>query len=124
MIYYFAYGHNTNTAVMKGRIPGAVCVGPAILPHHKLVMAQYAAVVKAKGHVAGVLWKISKEDLKTLDHYEEVYTHHRVRVKVNGVPHMAYVYYMNPGPWWHRPPSPTYVDHVAQGYAEHRLEAR
>lgn len=120
MIFYFAYGHNTNTAVMKQRIPGAVYVGVATLPHYKMVMRQFADLEKGRG-AKGVLWKISKSDLSTLDQYEEVYEHRRVRVYLNGTSHMAYAYFMLPCEAWHRPPSAKYVRHVQKGYAEHGL---
>ena len=120
MVFYFAYGHNTNTAVMKQRIPDAVYVGVATLPHYDMVMRQFADLEKGTG-AKGVLWEISKSDLATLDLYEELYKHRRVRVHINGSSRTAYAYFMLPCEAWHRPPSALYVRHVRKGYAEHGI---
>ncbi len=123
-IYYFAYGHNTNSRIMLKRVPGAMYAGVAILPNYKMVMREFANLEKSPGDAAsGVLWKMTKEDLtEILNKYEGLYDHKRVRVYGKDTSYLAYAYFMKPCAWY-LPPSAHYVESVQMGYAEHNIEA-
>jgi gamma-glutamylcyclotransferase (GGCT)/AIG2-like uncharacterized protein YtfP len=72
---YFAYASNLVLDAMAQRCPGATPLGPAVLRHHRFRIARsgYATVVPARGAaVHGLLWRISSEDERRLDRYEEV----------------------------------------------------
>ncbi len=77
--FYFAYGSNLDGAQMLRRCPQARLVGPAYLPHHRLVFAGYSrrwdgavASLESKrgGKVEGLLYLLSKSDLVSLDRFE------------------------------------------------------
>lgn len=74
---YFAYGSNMDDEQMCRRCPGtgAVVMGTAKLAGHRFVIFQrgYATVVPdPSSSVCGVLWKITPDCEKALDHYEGV----------------------------------------------------
>ena len=123
-IYYFAYGHNTNSKVMLDRVPGATFAGVATLPNYKMVMREFANLEKSPGDSAsGVLWKMTKQDLTyILDKYEGLYNHKKVRVYGKDTSYLAYAYFMKPCAWY-LPPSAEYVHGVQMGYAEHNIRA-
>ena len=69
--YYIAYGSNLSIEQMKVRTPDAVIVGTGILKDWRLLFRQFATIKKCKGFSVPVLvWKISEQDEKNLDHYE------------------------------------------------------
>lgn len=76
MKYYIAYGSNLSLAQMAERCPDAVPVGRTVIQNYRLLFkgsmtGAYLTVEKAKGYaVEGVIWQISEEDEKRLDHYE------------------------------------------------------
>lgn len=56
---------------IKVRTPDAVIVGTGLLKDWRLLFRQFATIKKCKGYSVPVLvWKISKQDEKSLDRYE------------------------------------------------------
>ena len=56
------------------RCPGAVLVGPAVLPDHRIFVTRdgWASVrAEAGGSVYGVVWELTDQDLAALDAYED-----------------------------------------------------
>jgi gamma-glutamylcyclotransferase (GGCT)/AIG2-like uncharacterized protein YtfP len=124
---YFAYGHNTDTAEFKKRIPKAVYVGTATLYDYKLVLHRWAGIEKSKGDkVVGVVWKIPKEEVKTLDGYEglgkEYKRSKRSVVMKDGSKETIFVYELLIKP--RTPPTQQYVRWLRKGYKTHRIPLR
>ena len=75
-LFYIAYGSNMDEEQMAHRCPDAELVGTCVLRNWRLMFkgsltGAYATIEKAEGfRVPALLWKISKEDEKSLDHYE------------------------------------------------------
>ncbi len=72
---YFAYGSNMDVQQMAVRCPDAVVVGTACLPGHRFLINTHGVATVVPSHgvaVYGVLWRISKADEASLDHYEGV----------------------------------------------------
>ena len=68
---YFAYGMNTNLDSMSHRCPTAKCLGPAWIDDHEFVFRTHADIAESAGSICyGVLWDITKADLKALDRLE------------------------------------------------------
>lgn len=74
---YFAYGSNMNLDQMEFRCPAAEVVGNVRLDGYRLTFCSrnpdsgVATILPQKGsHVDGVLWKITQDCEKSLDHYE------------------------------------------------------
>lgn len=76
---YFAYGSNMDTSQMAARCPSARVRGIARLPEHRIVFSRFsqsrgcgvASVDPAAGHdVWGVLYKITEDDVSSLDSAE------------------------------------------------------
>ncbi len=79
MLSYFAYGSNLSVEQMERRCANARVVGVGCLRDHQLRFNRYsnglgggvADVVPAYGeHVWGVVYDITKEDLRVLNRYE------------------------------------------------------
>lgn len=69
--YYIAYGSNLSVDQMAVRTPDAEIVGTGVLKDWRLLFRQFATIEKCKGYYVPVLiWKISKQDEKSLDRYE------------------------------------------------------
>ncbi len=124
MIYYFAYGMNTNLDQMAQRCPNATLIGPAVLPGYRFRFAGCADIVEHENsHVDGVLWYITEECLRALDlleGYPTYYNSREVLVKCGKEDYFAEVYYMNPG-IADGPPSCSYYDMVMEGYRQNRV---
>lgn len=74
---YFAYGSNINLRQMAVRCPDAQVVEPAVLENYELLFrgnerAFSVATIRPKEgcQVHGLLWKITPECERSLDHYE------------------------------------------------------
>ena len=74
---YFAYGSNINLGQMERRCPAARPVCPVILdgyePRFRGNGGGYGVATiapKKGGHVAGLLWELTPECERALDHYE------------------------------------------------------
>lgn len=99
-MYYFAYGSNMNQDDMAYRCPGAVKAGNGMLWDYTLVERQFADIdYKAGSWVDGVLWEISEDNLRSLDHYEgypRFYNRHLADIGFDGRIVGAIVYEMTP----------------------------
>jgi gamma-glutamylcyclotransferase (GGCT)/AIG2-like uncharacterized protein YtfP len=72
---YFAYGANLDREHMARTTPGAVALGRAVLPDHRVLIAAagYATLGPAPGEeVHGFLWRLTPEDERRLDQFEGV----------------------------------------------------
>ena len=121
---YFAYGMNTNQDEMTYRCPDARSLGHARLIDHAFRFAYHADVVPCAGsYVDGVLWRITEQDLASLDQLEGYPTYYgrgQVRVSQGSRIFLAVCYSMQPG----QPdtlPSTRYMDMVLEGYAQHNV---
>ena len=127
MIYYFAYGMNTNRDQMAQRCPAAKFIGPAVLPGYRFRFAGHADIVPDDdGAVEGTLWYITEECLKSLDAlegYPHYYNSCEVLVKCGSEDYFAEVYYMNPGVE-DAPPSQHYYEMVLEGYRQHGVNTQ
>lgn len=127
MIYYFAYGMNTNLKHMAERAPRARCLGAARLPFYRFRFAYHADIVPDRSNsVYGVLWEITEECQRALDRvegYPDYYNICEVDVVHNGRIYTAEAYYMNPGNpdnW----PSDYYLAMVTEGYRQNGLNTQ
>jgi gamma-glutamylcyclotransferase (GGCT)/AIG2-like uncharacterized protein YtfP len=121
---YFAYGMNTNQNEMTYRCPDARSLGHARLIDHAFRFATHADVVPCAGsYVDGVLWRITDQDLASLDlleGYPTYYGRDRVRVSQGSRIFLALCYSMQPG-HLDSAPSTRYMDMVLEGYAQHQV---
>ena len=101
---YFAYGSNINLDQMAHRCPDATPVGPVMLENYELLfrgMTNHGGVAtirpKHGSYVYGLMWKLTPECEKSLDHYEgypHLYRKEQVTVfdaKGQEVPVMVYI---------------------------------
>jgi Gamma-glutamyl cyclotransferase, AIG2-like len=75
MTFYFAYGTNMSTALMKRKCRDAKALGVACLVGWRFVISidGYASIVPEPGAIVyGVLWKLCARDRAALDAYEDV----------------------------------------------------
>lgn len=69
--YYLAYGSNLSVEQMNVRTHDTMIVGTGLLKDWRLLFRNYATIEKCKKYSVPVLvWKISPQDEKNLDHYE------------------------------------------------------
>lgn len=99
---YFAYGSNMDEEQMANRCPGARIVGLCTLENMRFVLdsAGVASIVPQIGSsVSGVVWCVTKRNIKSLDRYEGIasgcYRKEFVSVTVNDQPCNALVYISN-----------------------------
>jgi hypothetical protein len=96
-LYYLAYGMNTDPRIMSVH-EYCIPVGGVILDGHKLAFAQFADIIPTPGRkMGGVLWKIDKTTLASLDMqegYPSMYNRKIVNVTCKGKPYKAIVYQM------------------------------
>ena len=125
---YFAYGSNLCVGQMALRCPDASDPRPAVLSDHDWLINQrgVATVEPLAGtQVHGVLWRVSDDDLATLDGAEGVpvrYRRDRLIVHTNDGPSPAWVYIdhrVTPGP-----PRPGYLPRIIDGAVHHGLPQR
>ena len=118
---YFAYGMNTNLDEMSRRCPGAVSLGPAWVDNYEFVFRTHADIEKTPGGICyGVLWDISKQDLRALDALEGFpyyYTRFRVRVNTGDSFVYALTYQMNDQSYVQEP-GRGYLEMVREGYQQ------
>lgn len=137
--YNFAYGSNMLSSRMKSngsfdyaRCPGAEFIGIATLDDYRFIISdrkQKASVIKAPGkYVLGVLWRISKEEERTLDLREGTninppsYDKKYMDVKCNGETIKALVYVdsskkINKA----KKPTENYIGYIIDGAIEHKI---
>ncbi len=99
---YFAYGSNMDEHQMAVRCPDSRVVGLSTLENMKFVLdsAGVATIIPQLGsRVSGVVWLVTKRDIKSLDRYEGVasgcYRKEFVSVTVNNQSCNALVYISN-----------------------------
>ena len=64
-IYYFSYGHNTNSSEFYNRVASAILVGNATLFDYKFTLEHFANIIPHKGSsMKGVLWRIPVSTIK------------------------------------------------------------
>jgi phage replication-related protein YjqB (UPF0714/DUF867 family) len=123
--FYFAYGSNVCVEQMAQRCPDAGDPRPAVLSDHDWLINErgVATVEPATGNVVhGVLWRLSDDDLATLDSAEGVpvrYRRDRLTVHTDDGPKHAWVYIdhrVTPGP-----PRPGYLPKIINGAVHHGL---
>jgi gamma-glutamylcyclotransferase (GGCT)/AIG2-like uncharacterized protein YtfP len=118
---YFAYGMNTNLAEMARRCPTAQSLGAARIDDYEFVFRTHADIAQSPGSICyGVLWNISKEDLKALDRLEGYpYYYNRFRVRVNLGDHFVYALtYQMTDQSYIQEPGRGYLDMVTEGYQQ------
>ena len=70
--YYISYGSNMLREHMKIRTPDAVIVGKSVLKGWQLIFRYGADIIENEGFETPVIiWKISEQDEKNLDEYED-----------------------------------------------------
>lgn len=129
---YFAYGSNMDPFQMERRCPGAVAIGRARLPGHRLTFTWDSArwrggvghVIASDGDdVWGVLWDLEQPHLDALDTYEQiaqgVYRRENVVVEHDGVIREALIYLSNDDRA--RRPSRRYVRALVRGARAHDI---
>ena len=120
---YFAYGANTNTRYFHERAPSAKIQSNAVLANYEAVMLEHMNVTpKEDSQVKGVLWTVSKKDLRELDKVEEDYDRIRVKVQNGKRTVWAEMYVMKRAE--PKKPSSEYVAMVRQGYEENGLPTK
>lgn len=121
---YFAYGMNTNLDQMAQRCPGAVSLGAAWINDYEFVFRTHADIARKLDAIChGVLWDISKKDLKALDALEGYpYYYTRFRVRVNLGDHFVYAltYQMNDQTYIQEP-GRGYLEMVTEGYIQNAV---
>lgn len=125
MKLYFAYGSNLHLQHMKRRCPDSEPVAPATLFGYVLTFRGnskgygVANIEPGKGKVFGAVYKVSEDDIESLDVYEgypRLYIRKDVRVKLaNGKTVKAFAYVMNSG-YKLALPSHKYFDIIRTGY--------
>jgi gamma-glutamylcyclotransferase len=137
-IYYFAYGSNLDAAQMRHRCPEHEAVGPAKLEGYRLSFhgnsdrwrgAVATVSPSVDGVVWGVLFRLTDDDLKSLDEYEDfrganhpssLYDREDVRVRTSaGMEVPALTYLMRPHA--EGKPSRLYLDIITNGGRDHGL---
>ena len=131
---YFAYGSNMASSQMAERCPGAVCLGAARLPGHRLAFDAWsnrrgglvADVLPDPGSdVWGVLWEVTGEHAEALDRYEGVargqYRRATVRVEAVAGGEVEAFAYVICDPGEDGPTTEAYRDILIEGAREHGL---
>ena len=135
MELYFAYGSNLNMKQMRRRCPSAVFSSKAILREYRLAFpllskrwdGGVAGIIADKEEIVeGVVYKISEEDLKRLDKFENVDkgTYYRKKIRVildDGFSTEAWTYFPNPDAKSLFSPSQRYLRTIRKGAEEHKL---
>ena len=127
---YFAYGSNINLNQMAFRCPNATPVCPVTLDNYELTFSGggVATIVPAEGkQVPGLLWELTPECERALDHYEgfpSYYDKQEIVVKAadnTGYRVMAYVM----TPQFSRDavvPSEFYYNGIRDGYIQNGMD--
>lgn len=133
---YFAYGSNMSLDQMDFRCPLASVVENVRVDDYRLTFCSMnprngvATILPEEGsHVDGVLWKITPECEKSLDHYEgypHLYGKERIHVKnAEGKEWEVMVYTMN-APYRNSParPSDFYLKGILEGCRENGMPTK
>jgi gamma-glutamylcyclotransferase (GGCT)/AIG2-like uncharacterized protein YtfP len=121
---YFSFGMNCNLNEMARRCPTAVSLGAAWIDNYEFVFRTHADIQKSPGSICyGVLWDISKQDLKSLDALEGYpYYYNRFRVRVNLGDHFVYALtYQMTDQTYIQEPGRGYLEMVTEGYKQNAV---
>lgn len=132
-LYYAAYGSNMNLEEMKKRCPDAKHEGTGTIEGYELLFCGEAgrAYLNVRPNSAKkvnvCLFKISENDLKSLDEYEEypkLYGRSKCDVFMDdGSIKQAFFYEMDPS-YEISTPSESYYRRVEQGFLDNDLDTR
>ena len=123
--YYFAYGSNLCIRQMASRCPGALRVGPVVLPDYKLTFHTHANIERSDGdQVHGAIYSITLDDERALDRYEGFPNYYGkyafecdVKAQNGDVRRVTVMFYamsmIRTGP-----PSATYLQTILDGFAD------
>jgi gamma-glutamylcyclotransferase (GGCT)/AIG2-like uncharacterized protein YtfP len=131
---YFAYGSNMSEERIHARCPDVSFFSIAELPNHRLEVPRVSKGLNCgvagvtpdlNDSVFGVLYKVTEDDLITLDRFEgvKVGAYFRKQIDVllpDGNQVEATIYQSNPMPET-KLPSEEYLGHLIQGAQEHNL---
>ena len=122
---YFAYGSNISMRQMKQRCPQAKPMFKATLYNARMEFRKFADVVcekKKRSFVKGVVYEVTKDDIKALDIYEGYPKFYKkVKCIVEGPCNKfyeAFMYKMQPGVRELELPPKSYMDIISEGYYE------
>ena len=125
---YFAYGSNINLDQMSYRCPEASVVGPVALENYELLFRRggFATIApKEGGKVHGLLWSLSPECERSLDHYEgfpRFYDKRMVTVRdAEGRSLSVMAYIMDERFREPMLPTDTYYNGILEGYRQNGL---
>ncbi len=125
---YFAYGSNINLDQMAYRCPDAQVVGPVVLEGYELLFRRggFATVAPKEGEkVSGLLWSITPECERSLDHYEgypRFYDKRKVTVRdAQGRSLSVMAYVMDERLREPMLPSDSYYNGILEGYRQNGL---
>ena len=130
---YFAYGSNLLRSQMQARCPGARVHSVVRLEGYELCFPMISFTRSGMGvasirpnedaYVEGVIYEMTADDFRRLDHYESEGTKYR-RDKIT-IPKLGEVwtYFLRLDAGHHYPPSKEYLNAVIQGATEHGLSA-
>ncbi len=125
---YFAYGSNINLDQMAYRCPDAQVVGPVVLEGYELLFRRggFATVAPKEGEkVSGLLWSITPECERSLDHYEgypRFYDKRKVTVRdAQGRSLTVMAYIMDERFREPMLPSESYYNGILEGYRQNGL---
>ena len=138
---YFAYGSNMWRAQMRERCPDHELLGKAVLKDHALCFPRSSPIRKCGvaglaarpgAEVWGVVYRLSDEDLATLDRREGYdpslpphlnrYDRHTVRVLMDGEARGCLTYFAREEPGQHVPGA-EYMQAILTGAEENELPA-
>lgn len=129
---YFAYGSNINLTQMAYRCPHATPLMPVMLHGYELTFrgGGVATVIpKENSVVPGLLWSLTPECEKSLDHYEGFpHFYHKADIAVTdpetGKIYHCMMYEMDER--YREPylPSFSYFGGIAEGYRQNSMDAR
>ena len=128
---YFAYGSNMLQSQMQARCPGAKFRATARADGYELCfpmssftragMGVASIREKQDAHVEGIVYGMTEDDFRRLDHYESEGTkYRRTQFKISGLD-QVWTYFSRMDEGHHYPPSEEYLNAVIQGAAEHGL---
>ena len=122
---YFAYGSNISMTQMKRRCPQAKPMFKATLFNARMEFRKFADVAyerKKRSFVKGVVYEVTKSDIKALDRYEGFPKFYKkVRCIVEGPCNKlyeAFMYKMQPNVRELELPPKSYLDVISEGYFE------
>ena len=125
---YFAYGSNINLDQMSYRCPDACVVGPVSLENYELLFRRggFATIMPCEGgKVHGLLWSLTPECERSLDHYEgypQFYDKRTVTVRDGlGRELSVMAYIMDERFREPMLPSTTYYNGILEGYRQNGL---